>query len=378
MKKTFTILFLLLLFGFYTSAQTICDDFNYANNTVVTGWTEQSGDWQVNNNQLMSSGNTSWEYITMDGSTQADGCITMRAIYGSTTQTKFIGPVARYVSPTSNILVKIQDNSSSGAFDKCFFYVDDNLIHSFDGTFGTDLILQMEYIGDTVWARVDVDRNGTWDYVDSTAVSNTQSGLCGVGSYASVSGDDYCYGPCCNIPEAASSITGTSTVCQGQDSVSYSVPTIAFADSCVWEYTGTGATITGNTENIKISFSASATSGDLTVYGQSTCGSGTVSPTFAITVNDCTGIDEIGNQNDVKIIPNPSNGIFTIQFTETPMEEMLLQISNASGQIVYMQNATGIDSEQLEVDVQHLPAGIYSITLTSSENTITKSIILEK
>jgi hypothetical protein len=87
------------------------------------------------------------------------------------------------------------------------------------------------------------------------------------------------------LPTAAGSITGSSAVCKGQTNVSYEVPVITDAASYIWSYSGTGATLMGSGNIISIDFSNTATSGDLTVKGTNTCGDGTVSAAFAITVN---------------------------------------------------------------------------------------------
>ncbi len=90
----------------------------------------------------------------------------------------------------------------------------------------------------------------------------------------------------CILPSAAGTITGTSTVCQGQNSVNFSVPAISNATGYSWTLP-TGATIaTGNnTNSITVNFSNSATSGNITVKGSNTCGDGTVSANFAVSVN---------------------------------------------------------------------------------------------
>ena len=71
--------------------------------------------------------------------------------------------------------------------------------------------------------------------------------------------------------------------------MAYSVPSVAGATSYLWSYSGTGATISGTTDNgvtasVTITFSTTATAGSLTVKGHNTCGDGTVSPAFAIAV----------------------------------------------------------------------------------------------
>ncbi len=92
-----------------------------------------------------------------------------------------------------------------------------------------------------------------------------------------------------SVPGAAGTITGTSAVCQGQGAVSYSVSPIAFATGYVWTYGGTGATINGAGTSVTITFSPEATSGNLSVYGTNSCGNGTASPNFPVTVNPLPG-----------------------------------------------------------------------------------------
>ncbi|MEI7982731.1 MAG: hypothetical protein WCI71_13855, partial [Bacteroidota bacterium] len=86
-------------------------------------------------------------------------------------------------------------------------------------------------------------------------------------------------------PDAAGTITGPATVFKGQTGVSYSIAPLANATGYVWNLPS-GATITSgeNTANIVVSFSATATSGNMNVRGTNTCGNGTVSPDLFITV----------------------------------------------------------------------------------------------
>jgi len=79
-------------------------------------------------------------------------------------------------------------------------------------------------------------------------------------------------------------ISGSSTVCAGQNSEVYSVPVISNATNYIWLYSGTGATINGYGNSVTISFAANATSGTLTVFGTGSCGNGQVSPDFPITI----------------------------------------------------------------------------------------------
>ena len=88
------------------------------------------------------------------------------------------------------------------------------------------------------------------------------------------------------LPDPAGTIMGEESVCLGDQGVTYTVPAIANATGYTWTVPA-GATIASgaNTNTITVDFSASATSGMITVLGTNTCGNGEISPDFSVTVN---------------------------------------------------------------------------------------------
>ena len=86
------------------------------------------------------------------------------------------------------------------------------------------------------------------------------------------------------IPAAAGTITGTTTVCQGQNAETYTVPIIAEATTYVWTLP-TGATGTSSTNSITVAYGTSSLSGDITVKGNNSCGGDGPISTLSITVN---------------------------------------------------------------------------------------------
>lgn len=85
---------------------------------------------------------------------------------------------------------------------------------------------------------------------------------------------------------AAGNILGASTACQGETGVVYSVPAIPNATGYIW-YLPSGASIVSglNTNSIKVDFSATATSGDITVFGTNSCGSGIISANHHVAIS---------------------------------------------------------------------------------------------
>lgn len=87
------------------------------------------------------------------------------------------------------------------------------------------------------------------------------------------------------LPGAASAITGPLVTAQGHSGIAYSVPAIANATGYVWSLPSGASIATGaGTASITVNFSASATSGNITVYGTNDCGNGPVSEPLAVTV----------------------------------------------------------------------------------------------
>jgi len=87
------------------------------------------------------------------------------------------------------------------------------------------------------------------------------------------------------LPMQPSTITGPTSVCQGASNVSYSVTNVP-GISYNWSYSGSGFTITSGAGTYAITgnFSASATSGTLTVTPSNACGNGPAQ-SVSVTVN---------------------------------------------------------------------------------------------
>ncbi|MFN8359563.1 MAG: serine hydrolase [Candidatus Kapaibacterium sp.] len=146
-------------------------------------------------------------------------------------------------------------------------------------------ILSMQLFGRTVWSHGGTNTGYTSRMFYDPIMKVTVCGLCN-SNPSSIDGAitgillktivD-------NLPAPASTITGTSTVCQGQKSVIYTTATVANATSYTWTLPD-GTTRTSATNSITVDFPNSATSGTLTVTGTNMYGNG-LPASIAITVN---------------------------------------------------------------------------------------------
>lgn len=107
--------------------------------------------------------------------------------------------------------------------------------------------------------------------------------------------------------------------------------------------------------------------------------------TFALTVYSenptATGIQNISiDKNFVRVIPNPSNGNFTLMFTLLKSTELGIDVADLTGKIIYskiMERKTEGHNE-IELRLQDLNAGVYFCKIRTTEGTVTQKISIVK
>ena len=105
-----------------------------------------------------------------------------------------------------------------------------------------------------------------------------------------------------------------------------------------------------------------------TVTSKNVCGNQTGSHQVFMSVGT-TGISKVGIGGDVRVIPNPNKGTFTVKgtLTSTIDEEVSLEITNMLGQVVYNNKVTahnGSINEQVQLS-NTLANGMYLLNLRS-------------
>ncbi|MFH1297454.1 MAG: T9SS type A sorting domain-containing protein [Bacteroidota bacterium] len=171
------------------------------------------------------------------------------------------------------------------------------------------------------------------------------------------------------LPAPAGTITGTSPVCQGATGVIYSVPTITSATGYVWTVPP-GATIVGgnNTKQITVNFSLTATSGNVTVYGTNSCGNGTISPPFNVTVNPKPAAPVITLLGDTLLSSSaPSGNQWYFNGTAIPGATGQTYLPTESGDYYVIVTIDGCSSDPSNT-IYVIITGIPASSITSSFN----------
>ena len=228
-------------------------------------------------------------------------------------------------------------------------------------------------------------------------------------------------------------ISGNQVVCQGQNSVVYTVPPVERADSYTWTLPS-GATGTSVTNSITVNYGTNALSGEITVSGINTCGSSVLSsleitvlskppaPTITLTDNILHSNAPAGNQwyventiiagatdqdhtvtytgdyyaivtitgcssdasnviyaassghefDDAKIYPNPVAEELIIELPGN-YERLNFEIINAAGQIVIK----GFVTEKAVISTIGLTPGMYLVKFGSEEVFDIRKIVKE-
>lgn len=93
------------------------------------------------------------------------------------------------------------------------------------------------------------------------------------------------------------------------------------------------------------------------------------------TINSTLSISEINKAEDLKITPNPSKGFVKIS-TAKNYKNMTIAINDMVGKQVFEQNKSNVNTQ--EINVSHLPNGIYIVTIKADGEQFSKKLVIKK
>ena len=115
----------------------------------------------------------------------------------------------------------------------------------------------------------------------------------------------------------------------------------------------------------------------LKVRGLNTCGESDWTDGYEISVYNTVGFSDPQNDLGLKISPNPSSGIFTIQLSSGKQQVVSLSIYNSLNNIVYKQDKIQVNGNFKQTfEMTNLPAGVYFVRLDTKESTIVRKLVI--
>ncbi len=98
------------------------------------------------------------------------------------------------------------------------------------------------------------------------------------------------------------------------------------------------------------------------------------SDTSIITVENCTGIDNIKNDFGIIFYPNPNIGQFAIEKTSNLNKEIKVQLLDIASKLI-LEIVIPIDKQKLEIDITKYSKGIYYLHLNIDDEQLVKQIL---
>ncbi len=92
--------------------------------------------------------------------------------------------------------------------------------------------------------------------------------------------------------------------------------------------------------------------------------------TTNITVNACTGLNELSKNSEISIYPNPNTGIFTVAFVSAGQHQV--NVVDVTGRLI---NSTSTESQKAEINISNMAAGVYYVKVSSGDVNSTYKIV---
>ena len=98
--------------------------------------------------------------------------------------------------------------------------------------------------------------------------------------------------------------------------------------------------------------------------------------TKAVTLSACTGIEDLQTQLGYSIYPNPSNGIFVIDFNES-YSKTKVELINVTGAVVQNFSINNTSDLRKSIDLSALSKGLYLLKVSTDEGFDVRRIVLQ-
>jgi len=173
----------------------------------------------------------------------------------------------------------------------------------------------------------------------------------------------------------------SQTIC-GRDSVSFSstITNGGNAPAYLWTYTGSG----NGSNSTGSEFSIYSPSNGIQVQCSLVSNAPCASPVQVISsplIINCvtTGVSNIDELEEFKIMPNPSNGSFIVKINLNTQREVRFILFNSMGQPVFQSPLTRMNGIQTkQINVPSLPGAAYFLKTEIGKQAIYKTIIIKK
>ncbi len=95
----------------------------------------------------------------------------------------------------------------------------------------------------------------------------------------------------------------------------------------------------------------------------------------AYTIQTTVATNDPGLDAQINIFPNPTSGELTVEFIDLPITTMEVMIHDIVGQTVLQQSTVTVTGGKCQLDLGHMPEGVYLVRINIEGDSITKRIV---
>jgi hypothetical protein len=185
------------------------------------------------------------------------------------------------------------------------------------------------------------------------------------------------------LPLQASTPQGPETVNTDEHPAStYTTTGSENADNYEWQVTPQEAysEMLPDGLNVSITWSSDYTGVvELKVKGINACGEGSYSDALSVMLENSFGIAEDMEAFELGIYPNPNEGAFTLELSNSRVDQVNILIMNATGNLVYEQYDVRIQADySVSIDISNESEGLYMMLIESDLGLYTRKVIIHK
>jgi hypothetical protein len=113
----------------------------------------------------------------------------------------------------------------------------------------------------------------------------------------------------------------------------------------------------------------------VTLIAEAACGNDTLTRTVII---QGISVDEVRWLQDLKIAPNPSNGLFEVAIESQINQKLYFRVMGATGQVVLQKtHLVAAGSTKMDLDLRHFSKGVYLLQIESNQGIINRRLIVQ-